>query len=162
MPMYLTSPAFAEANPIPARFTCDEENVSPALDWSGQPEGTQSFALIAHDPDSPKGDFTHWVLFNIPPTTTGLREGVQPGQIGVSGVNDSCRAGYGGPCPPEGHRAHRYFFRLYALDVRSLPLGEAATRADLEAAMRGRTLAEAYSMGQYERPAGAESRQKAA
>ena len=146
------SDAFPEGGTIPKRYTCDAEDVSPALAWAKAPEGTQSLALIADDPDAPVGTWTHWIIWNIPPGK-GLPEAIPKtdtlGDGSRQGKNDFKRIGYGGPCPPPG-KAHRYFFRLYALNAK-LDLKAGASRADLEHAMKGRVLAQAELMGKYGR-----------
>jgi len=153
MSIQLTSTAFTEGSMIPKQYTCDGGDVSPPLSWSGIPNGTKSLALIADDPDAPIGTFTHWVLFNIPATLNGLPEGVvktaSVADIGTHGKNNFANAFYNGPCPPKG-KAHRYFFRLYALD-RKLDLKPGCSRQDLEKAMRGRILAQGQLMGIYGR-----------
>ncbi len=149
MAFTLTSTAFSDGGPIPIRHTCDGEDLSPRLTWSGAPPRTASFALIMDDPDAPVGTFTHWLLHDIPAALAELPEGVKPGQVGITLKNDFGRPGYGGPCPPRGHGRHRYFFTLYALDVPSL--GTPASRAALEAVMRGHILATARLVGTYER-----------
>lgn len=149
MAMRVSSPAFAEGATIPRRHTCEGEDRAPELNWSGAPPETRSFVLIMDDPDAPRGTFTHWVLFDLPASLSGLPEG-RPG-VGVEGSNDFGRVGYGGPCPPSGHGPHRYFFRLYALDRESLGLPRGASRREVEAAMRGHVLAEGQLMGRYER-----------
>ena len=156
MSLTITSSAFAANGAIPARYTCDGEDVSPPLAWSDLPEGTQSLALIVDDPDAPdpeapKMTWVHWVLYNIPPTGGGLPEDVQPGDLPAGtreGLNDWKRTGYGGPCPPVGR--HRYFHKLFALDVVLADLGE-PTKAQLEAAMEGHILARGELVGTYER-----------
>ncbi len=145
------SPAFVQGADIPKRYTCDGEDISPALRWRNIPSGTQSLALIMDDPDAPGGTFTHWVLFNLPAAPTELAEAQKPGALGISGTNDFGRRGYGGPCPPPGLGAHRYFFTLYALDVPSLGLSEGAKWADVEKAMRGHVLGQGQWMGRYQR-----------
>lgn len=122
MSFTLTSPpAFKYGERIPRKYTCDDVDVSPPLQWSSAPPGTKSLVLIMEDPDAPIGTFTHWVLYNIPPDRTDLPENVPKTPvvegIGVQGINDFGRVGYGGPCPPRGHGPHRYFFRLYALNT---------------------------------------------
>ena len=157
MALVLTSSAFTAGGPIPARQTCDGADVSPALAWTGAPPGTAAFALIVDDPDAPNGTWVHWVLFNLPGDLAALPEGVAatdtPAGLGraLQGRNDFRRIGYGGPCPPPG-RAHRYFFRLYALSA-ALPLAAGATRQDVDRAMQGHVLAEATVMGTYARRA---------
>jgi len=151
MAFQLFSSAFPEGGGIPKLHTCEGADLSPALEWSGEPPETRSFALIVDDPDAPAGTWNHWLLWNIPPGLHSLVQGVKPGQLGESGTNDFGKLGYGGPCPPKGHGPHRYFFRLYALDVDALHLRGGAKRADLDRALKGHTLAEAQSMGRYER-----------
>lgn len=151
--MQITSTAFDAGSAIPSRFTCDGKNVSPALSWSDLPEGTRSLALIVDDPDAPKGTWVHWVLYGLSAERDGLPEGV-PGRPEVldgalQGLNDFGDPGYGGPCPPPGG-AHRYFFRLYALDARP-DLSAGATKAQLERAIEGHVLGRAELMGRYAR-----------
>ena len=151
----LTSPSFTDGAAIPSRHTCDGPDRSPALSWSGAPSGTQAFALIVDDPDTPAGIWAHWVLFNLPASTAGLPENVArtdtlPDLGGATqGRNDSRKIGYAGPCPPPG-KPHRYFFKLAALDG-PLELRSGATRADLERAMEGHVLGDAQLMGTYAR-----------
>jgi Raf kinase inhibitor-like YbhB/YbcL family protein len=148
----LTSPAFTSDGNIPTKYTCDAgaQNPSPALAWKEAPAGTKSFALIMHDPDAPMaGGFTHWVLFDLPASTSGLPEGFQPGSVGVSGNSGFRRAGYGGPCPPSG--VHHYHFMLSALDTASLGLAAGATKVDVEKAMQGHVLGTAELVGLYQR-----------
>lgn len=153
MAFTVQSTAFAAGGTIPARYTCDGANLSPALSWKDAPAGTQALALIADDPDASAGTWTHWLLWNLPPQATLLPEGVPPAETLANaarqGRNDFRRLGYGGPCPPPG-KAHRYFFRLYALDTR-LELKPGAARRDLEHAMEGHVLAQAEWMGRYGR-----------
>lgn len=151
MAFTLESPAFDEGDTIPIRYTCEGEDVSPALQWQDAPANARSFALIMDDPDAPRGTFTHWVLFDIPADQTGLPEAVQAGDIGTSGVNDFRKTGYGGPCPPPGHGPHRYFFTLYALDIDTLNLPAGAARSKVEQAMQGHIIGQAQLMGRYER-----------
>lgn len=142
----LSSPAFQDSGSIPQKFTCQGQNVSPELNWSEAPADTQSFALIVDDPDAPGGTFTHWVLFDLPAETKQLAEGAPP--IGVGGNNGLNQIGYMGPCPPNG--IHRYYFRLYALDVPSLNLKAGASRGDVEAALKNHVIGVADTMGRYE------------
>ena len=151
MAFTLQTTAFGDNGPIPTRFTCEGANVSPTLSWRGAPAGVQSFVLIMDDPDAPRGTWTHWTLFNLPGTLSELAEGWRPDAPGLSGRNDFGNVGYGGPCPPRGHGQHRYFFRLYALAVASLPLRAGATRAELERALAGRVMDQTQVMGRYER-----------
>jgi len=145
--MKLTSPEFSDKEFIPGKFTCQGENVSPALNIESVPAGTRSLALIVDDPDAPMGTWTHWVVFNIP-VVPGIDESGIPGS---QGVNDFGKMDYGGPCPPSG--THRYFFRLYALDI-LLELDEGADRESLEAAMKGHILDSAELVGLYKKTAG--------
>jgi len=150
--MTLQSPAFANGQEIPAKYGCRGEDISIPLVFRDVPSGARSLALIMEDPDAPSGLFVHWVIFDMPADLGGLPEGIPPAPIldlGIrQGVNDFGRIGYGGPCPPD--RPHRYFLRLFALDV-SLPLEPGATRAQLLEAMQGHILAEATLMGIYAR-----------
>lgn len=156
MSMTLTSPAFDHNGSIPAAFTCEGEDRSPRLEWSGIPDGTRSLALIVDDPDAPdpaapKMNYVHWVLYNIPADAGGLDEGVPPSALPAGtreGLNDWKRTGYGGPCPPIGR--HRYFHKLYALD-RVLPDLGTPTREDLVAAMEGHIMAQAELIGTYQK-----------
>ena len=151
MTFRLTVEGFREGGTIPRRHTCEGEDVSPALFWEDAPPTAKSFALVMDDPDAPAGTWNHWLLWDIPAGVTRIEEGFRPGSLGVSGTNDFGKPGYGGPCPPRGHGPHRYYFRLYALDVESLGLAEGARRAQLDAALRGHVLDEAQYMGRYER-----------
>lgn len=154
--MTLSSPAFGHNGNIPQAYTCDGRNVSPALAWDGVPASARSVALIVDDPDAPdpaapKMTWVHWVLYNIPPAATGLPEGVAARDLPAGtreGLNDWKRSGYGGPCPPIGR--HRYFHKLYALDVVLPDLGR-PTKAALEKAMAGHILARAERVGTYQR-----------
>jgi hypothetical protein len=147
--MNLTSTAFQQEEPIPARHSCDGADTSPELHWEHAPAGVESFALIMDDPDAPGRTFVHWVLFDIPATTQMLEEGVSG--VGIGGKNDFGKMSYSGPCPPPGHGPHRYFFKLYALDVATLNLAPGATKSEVEAAMQSHILAETRLMGVYER-----------
>jgi hypothetical protein len=153
MPLQLTSAAFTQGSPIPVKYTCEGQDVSPPLRWRDAPEGARSFALIADDPDAPAGTWVHWVLYNLPASAAELPEGVPASESiaggGQQGRNDFGRLGYGGPCPPRGG-PHRYFFKLYALDA-ELNLPARAAKQDVERAMRGHILAEGQLMGTYKR-----------
>jgi Raf kinase inhibitor-like YbhB/YbcL family protein len=153
MAFAVTSPSFQNGVSIPKKFTCDGADVSPELQWTAPPTGTQSLALIVHDQDAPAGTWTHWVLFDLPPESKALPEGVakvdRPPTGGRQGRNDFRRIGYGGPCPPAG-KPHRYFFRVYALAAR-LSLEPGTGRQELEQAMQGHILATAELMGTYRR-----------
>jgi len=152
----ISSPAFDHDSVIPVNYTCDGDDLSPALRWSGVPEGTASLALIVDDPDAPDPAaprliWVHWLLYNLPADSDGLAENIEQGLLPagtLEGKNDWKRVGYGGPCPPVGQ--HRYFFRLYALDTVLPDLGE-PDRSRLEQAMDGHILAEATLMGTYSR-----------
>lgn len=152
MAIKLSSPSFEDGGMIPSKFTCDGLNVSPALKWSSFPEGVKSFALISDDPDAPAGDWVHWVIFNLPPQTHELLENVPPHKTlengARQGVNDFRKIGYGGPCPPGG--THRYYFKIYALDI-MLALEAGAPKTELLQAMKGHILAEGQLMGKYHR-----------
>lgn len=148
----LSSPAFSADGLIPAKYTCNGENLSPALSWDEPPAGTQSFVLLVTDPDAPSKTFVHWVLYDLPPTARELPEGLKTDPIlaqgGVQGKSDFGKYGYGGPCPPQG--THRYVFTLYALDtVLDLPPG--TKQADVLKAIEGHTLAQAELVGRYGR-----------
>ena len=151
--MQLTSTAFAEGQPIPSKYTCDGENVSPPLSWNGVPEGTKSLTLIVDDPDAPAGIWVHWVLYDLPANSTELPEGLPKSQYipggAKQGLNDFKHLGYGGPCPPAG-KAHRYYLKLYALD-RVLELKPGAGKKEVERAMEKHTLAQGQLMGMYKR-----------
>ncbi|QNP40574.1 YbhB/YbcL family Raf kinase inhibitor-like protein [Lysobacter solisilvae (ex Woo and Kim 2020)] len=158
MSMQLESPAFASNGAIPSVHTCDGHDVSPALAWSGVPANARSLVLIVDDPDAPdpaapQRTWVHWLLYNLPVAAPGLPEGVQAAQLPAgtrAGRNDWQRPGYGGPCPPIGR--HRYFHKLYALDV-ELPDLHQPDKAALLKAMDGHVLAQAELIGTYQRPA---------
>jgi Raf kinase inhibitor-like YbhB/YbcL family protein len=152
----LTSPSFVQQGEIPERHTCEGKDVSPPLQWSDAPSTTQSFVLIVDDPDAPdpkapKTTWVHWVLYNLPSTATSLAEGVRSSELPEGtrvGSNDWKKTGYGGPCPPIGR--HRYFHRLFALDAVLPDLG-AATKAEVEAAMKGHVIAHAELVATYQK-----------
>ena len=152
MALHIESSAFSDGGQIPRQYTCDGKDVSPPLSWKGVPEKTKSLALICDDPDAPSKTWVHWVLFDLPPQTKQLPEGVRTTESvaggGTQGTNDFRKVGYGGPCPPGG--AHRYFFKLYALDT-ELKLSSTATKADVERTMKGHVVAEGTLMGKYSR-----------
>lgn len=154
MALTLTSSAFSHQGAIPRRYGCEGADVSPPLSWSGMPAGTRSLVLIVDDPDAPdpaapRMTWVHWLLYNLPLDSTGLAEGARtlPGGT-LEGVNDWQRTGYGGPCPPIGR--HRYFHKLYALDV-VLPDLRHPDKPRLEQAMQGHILAEARLVGTYQK-----------
>ena len=145
----VTVRGFAHGGEIPVQFTCDGDDVSPALHWQGEPSETKSFALIVDDPDAPRGTWNHWLVWDIPAEVHSLPQG-ERASIGRSGTNDFGGRGYGGPCPPKGG-PHRYFFRLFALDAPSLGVSEGAKRPTLEKAVKKHALAETAYMGRYAR-----------
>lgn len=150
--MQVTSQAFKEGAAIPAKYTADGADISPPIAWKGVPAGAKSIALIADDPDAPRGMWVHWVLFNLPPATTGLPEGMPKDATlkngAKQGTTDFGSTGYGGPAPPSG--THRYYFKVYVLD-KMLDLSSSAKKADLVKAMNGHILAEGQIMGKYSR-----------
>jgi hypothetical protein len=156
MSFAITSPAFRAGAEVPARFTCEGEDRSPPLEWTGVPPGTRSLVLVVDDPDAPDPTapriiWVHWLLYNIPAEATGLAEGIPPSELPSGtreGITDFKRTGWGGPCPPIGR--HRYFFRLYTLDVTLPDLGR-PTRAKLDQAMKGHMIAQAELMGTYQK-----------
>ncbi|MFA4836897.1 MAG: YbhB/YbcL family Raf kinase inhibitor-like protein [Dehalococcoidia bacterium] len=172
--MEFTSPAFANGKPIPSKYTCDGEDISPPLAWGASPQGTKSFALICDDPDAPRGTWVHWVIYNLPPETRALDENAAANlpQGTQHGKTSWGRSDYGGPCPPSG--THRYFFKLYALDTmlnikaganhlsqyqqRQLLLLDimfnieaGANKDQLVQAMQGHIIGQAETMGVYAR-----------
>ena len=152
MAIKITSAAFEEGGMIPRQYSCDGADVSPPLSWTGAPAETQSVALISDDPDAPMGTWVHWIIYNLPASTSELHEAVPPEKDLKNGArqgrNDFRKIGYGGPCPPGG--THRYYFKLYALDTAlSLPAG--ATKTELLKAMEGHILAQGQIMGRYKR-----------
>jgi Raf kinase inhibitor-like YbhB/YbcL family protein len=150
--MKITSPAFEEGALIPGKYTCDALDISPPLEWSEGPEGTQTYALINDDPDAPVGTWVHWVIYNLPVNVNELPEDVPSMEVlengGKQGKNDFGRIGYGGPCPPGG--THRYFFKLYAVDM-ELEVKAGLTKKELLNLLEGHVLAECQLMGRYRR-----------
>jgi Raf kinase inhibitor-like YbhB/YbcL family protein len=153
MMFQVRAPAFDPAGDIPSTFACDGADISPALEWTDPPEGTESFALVVEDPDAPRGTWVHWVIYDLPANERRLPQSVEPRATLPSGarqgINDFGRIGYAGPCPPPGP-PHRYYFRLFALGTR-VTLRARATRAALDLAMRGHVLATAELFGRYQR-----------
>jgi Raf kinase inhibitor-like YbhB/YbcL family protein len=151
--MQITSTAFSEGAQIPPKYTCEDRNVSPPLKWSGVPKGTRSLVLIADDPDAPAGTWIHWVMYDLPQDSEELAEDTPKSESlsngAKQGMNSFRQLGYGGPCPPPG-KAHRYFFKLYALDT-VLNLKPAASSKDVERAMEKHVLGEGHLMGTYKR-----------
>jgi len=141
----VTTPAFQAGGDVAAKFTCNGANVNPELRINGVPSEAKSLVLIVDDPDAPRGLFTHWIVWNIDPKATDIGENSAPAG-GIQGTNDFGKRNYGGPCPPSG--THRYFFKIYALDTK-LDLKPSARRAELDAAMRGHTLAQGELMARY-------------
>ncbi len=152
MSLSLASTEFHNGQPIPAKFTCDGDNVSVPLQWADPPANTRSFALIVDDPDAPSGTYTHWVLYNVPADVHSLSEGVSTDATlpdgSMNGVNSARKSGYTGPCPPSG--THHYHFKLYALDA-PLSLKPGATKDQLATAMQGHILAQSEMVGTYQR-----------
>jgi Raf kinase inhibitor-like YbhB/YbcL family protein len=156
MTLTITSTAFTHEGAIPRTYTCQGNDISPPLAWSGVPGDAKSLVLIVDDPDAPDPAkplrvWVHWVLYNLPPDTTGLAEAIKEADLPkgtAGGLNDWERTGYGGPCPPIGR--HRYFFKLYALDTVLEGLAT-PTKKQVEAAMQGHVLAEAVVMGTYQK-----------
>ena len=143
-PFKLSSKDFAEGGAIPQRFSCNGADISPALEWSGAPAGTESYALIVEDPDAPSGTFTHWLIYEIPKGASELKQG--EGSAFTQGNNDFGKSGYGGPCPPSG--VHHYVFKLFALSQKlGLPAG--ASKQKLESAMQGKVLAQTSLTGTF-------------
>lgn len=151
--MEIKSSAFKTQERIPTKYTCDGADISPPLSWTDVPEKTQSFALISDDPDAPMGTWVHWVIYDLPADTRELHEGIAKKETlengAKQGITDFRKVGYGGPCPPPGP-AHRYFFKLYALDTK-LGLPPRATKKDVEKAMKGHILAQTELIGLYKR-----------
>lgn len=156
MALKVTSPAFQPGGPIPSKYTCDDQDLSPPLAWSGPPASTKTFALVVDDPDAPdparpQRVYVHWVLYNLPATTTALPENASKKGLArgaMQGKNDWGKAYYGGPCPPIGR--HRYFFKLYALDTELLGLSS-PTKADVERAMKGHVVDSGELIGTYQK-----------
>ena len=140
--LQVTSPVFSYGSIIPLRYTCSGQNVNPPLDIANVPPNTMSLAIIVDDPDAPNGTFTHWIAWDLPAHASIL----ESSNAGTQGENGAMKSGYTGPCPPSG--THRYFFKVYALDINlNLPLG--STRANLEAAMKGHIIGEGELMGKF-------------
>jgi Raf kinase inhibitor-like YbhB/YbcL family protein len=151
MAFQLFSTGFAEGGWIPELNSCQGADISPALEWSGEPADTHSFVLIMDDPDVPAGTWNHWLLYDIPADIHNLPQGWKPGAPGVSGKNDFGKNEYSGPCPPKGHGPHRYRFQLSAVGTGSVGLPEGASRKQLDQAIHSKALAEARYMGRFER-----------
>ena len=152
--MQLRSSGFFDAATIPRRCACDGEDLSPPLEWSGAPAGTRSFVLLCDDPDAPASTWHHWAAYDIPADQTGLTEGASREGFPKSfkqAINDFQKPGYGGPCPPRGHGLHHYHFRLLALSVAQLPLGNKPSCSEVEREARKHSIAEATLIGLYQR-----------
>ena len=153
MALNISAADFAGGSTLPSKYTCQGDSISPALAWTGEPGSTRSFALIVEDTDAPAGLFTHWLIFNIPAATHSLPEGASPQgsrpKGSTEGKNDAGTLGYSAPCPPPG-KPHRYYFKLYALSDK-LALSSGASRAEMDASLKGLILAEARTMGTYQR-----------
>ena len=156
MALTITSTAFEDGGPMSAKYTCEGSDISPPLKWNGVPDGTRSLALIVDDPDAPdpaapKMTYVHWVIYNLPPDSGGLMEGIRTDDLPtgtLEGLNDWQRTGYGGPCPPIGR--HRYFHKLYALDAVLGDLGH-PTKDQLLKAMETHIIAQAQVVGTYQK-----------
>jgi Raf kinase inhibitor-like YbhB/YbcL family protein len=153
MGITITSTAFAAGGPIPVKYTGQGSDLSPDLAWSGAPASLKSYVLVCDDPDAPNGTWVHWTMWNIPPSTTSLPEGVASDETladgSIQGATSSGRSGYRGPMPPKGN-AHHYYFRVYALDT-MLSLVPSTSRAELDTAMREHVLSQGQLMGTYQR-----------
>ncbi|HEX7711989.1 MAG TPA: YbhB/YbcL family Raf kinase inhibitor-like protein [Sphingomonadaceae bacterium] len=149
--MQLSIPAIAAGASVPVKFTCDGEDTSPALEWSGAPEDTKSLVLILDDPDAPGGTFRHWGIYDIPPTVTGLHEGAANEDGFMQAENGFGSQGYLGPCPPKGDRPHHYHFKLFALDVAELDVGAKPKVEEVEKALDTHVLAKAEVVASYGR-----------
>jgi Raf kinase inhibitor-like YbhB/YbcL family protein len=151
----IKSSAFKNGERIPKKYTCEGEDVSPPVEWSGAPEGTKSFVLIVDDPDAPIGTFNHWVVYDIPASKNSLPEGVQKKPEIEGGIkqgrNDFGKIGWGGPCPPPGHGTHRYFFKIKAISQETLRLPLGASKSEVLKAIDGKVLGEAEFFGTYSR-----------
>jgi hypothetical protein len=154
MEIKLHSSAFKEGNFIPAKFSCEGDNISPQLHWNNAPKEVKSFAIIVDDPDAPGGDFVHWVIYNIPGNLNELHENVTPSRNipdeVMLGTNGFGKISYGGPCPPPG-KPHRYFFKIYALNTVLHHLESGATKQELLSAMKSHIIGEGQLMGKYQR-----------
>lgn len=149
----ITSPAFKYGDFIPVKYTCEGEDISPPLKWENVPKGTRSFVLIVEDPDAPIGTFIHWIIYDIPATSTGIVENFpkKPVVNGIKqGINDFGKVGYGGPCPPPG-KPHRYFFKLFAIDKNTLGIPPKARLNEVIKAINGHIIGTSELMGLYKR-----------
>lgn len=149
----VSSTAFADGQPIPVKYTCQGDDISPPLHWDQPPPAAKSFVLICDDPDAPAGSWVHWVLYNLPASIVSLPENTPPTEIlpegARQGSNSFDKIGYGGPCPPKG-KAHRYFFKVYALDI-TLSIEGHSTKEQVLDRMQGHIVAEGQLMGLYRR-----------
>lgn len=149
MAFKIFSSAFSEGGWIPPLHTCHGADLSPSLEWSGDPSETLSFTLVVEDPDAPAGTWCHWLLYDISSKVHNLAQGYKPGSLGVSGFNDFGKPGYNGPCPPKGG-PHRYYFKLFAVNEHTLGLPPGAKRQEVLEALKGHILAEAEYMGRFQ------------
>lgn len=149
--MELESSAFADSERIPAKYSCEGDGTSPPLSWEEPPEETQSFVILCADPDAPGGTFKHWAIYDVPSETRTLEEGAASDTELHEGINDFGETGYGAPCPPPGDEAHRYQFRVWALDVDKLDVGTDPSYDEVERAARNHLLAEGTLTGMYQR-----------
>jgi len=149
----ITSTDFKDGEKIPKVFSCDGDDLSPELKWTGAPEGTLSFVLMVEDPDAPVGTFTHWIVYDLPATLNELPRGIgnEMAEVIKEGVSDFGFTGYGGPCPPKGHGTHRYNFILRAVDLPTLGLPASAKRSEVKSAIKDHVLGEARLTGTYQR-----------
>ena len=153
--LQVSSNSFKNGQYLPIKYTCDGENISPNINWKNFPRNTKSFVLITVDPDAPIGTFTHWIVYNIPKSINSLPESF-PKRANVNGINQGINdfgyIGYGGACPPKGDKPHRYYFKVYALDIEKIDLPpQTANRRNIEKAIKGHILGEGYIMGYYKR-----------
>jgi len=149
MAFKLIMTAFSDGGWIPELHSCLGADISPSLEWSGEPPETRSFALIVEDPDAPAGVWYHWLLYDVASKIHNLAQAYKPGSLGLSGTNDFGKQGYGGPCPPKGG-PHRYFFKLHALSVHTLGLPVGVKAKELQQAIKGHVLAETQYMGKFQ------------
>lgn len=155
MTFSIKSVDFKDGEPIPKKFSCDAENLSPGLSWTQAPAGAKSFAMLVEDPDAPGGTFIHWIIYDIPADWKGLKKGMTSNdgaELGVKqGKTDFGNSSWGGPCPPKGHGRHRYIFTLKALDISTLGLSNGAKKLNFDKALKGHVLGETKITGVYER-----------
>lgn len=155
MSFRIESPDFKESGPIPQKFGCDGEDLSPRLVWAGAPEETKSFVLTVEDPDAPMGTWIHWVVYDLPSAKSGLEEGIKGNDARLEGAKQGKtsfgHSHYGGPCPPRGHGTHRYIFTIHALDIPELGVAPGSSKSTVEEAVKGHLLGKASTTGVYQR-----------